>query len=423
MSDTPLPPADPPRPADADRRLATREQELRTLLELAQAFGRDLEPGAILGRLGYALMGQLLVRRVAAFLRGPDGRLESVARTGAGALPDVPDALADAAGPTVLAAGPLAEAGFAVAIPLRAGDVSRGVVLIGARAGGGPPDPDAFHFAAALAALAVGAIETADRVADRVAARVAAEQAAEEMRVARDIQRGLLPRALPAVPGLDLAVRWRPSHAVSGDTYDVAALTGGRLVVAVGDVVGKGLPAALLTSTLQAGLRLLRPSGLDAGAALAAATTRLDRLVAEVTEPHQFATLAWAVVDPRAGRVWSVAAGHPAPRVVRAGGHVDALDAGGPLLGVLPGATFTFAEAAFEPGDTLVLFTDGLTETARPDGEEWGEEGLDAALVPGLGAGALLDHLVAASDAFAGTFAEGRRDDLTAVAVRYDGPA
>lgn len=413
--------------------LATREQELRTLLELAQAFGRDLEPGAILARLGYALMGQLLVRRVAALLCGTDGRL--VAMTGADALPDDLlhpggdlDALAGAVGPVEIAPGPLREAGFALAVPLRAGDVSRGVVLVGPRAGGGRPDPAVFSFVAALAALAVGALETADRVSERVAARVAAEQADEEMRLARGIQRGLLPGALPRVPGLDVAVRWRPSRAVSGDTYDVAELPplhgeeGGRLLVAVADVVGKGIPAALLMAAVQAGLRLVRPdiaAAADVGAALVHAATRLDRLVAESTEAHQFVTLALVVVDPGAGRVWSVAAGHPAPRVVRADGRVEALGGGGPLLGVLPDAAYTASESAFGPGDALVVFSDGLTEALRADGAEWGDDGLDAALpaaAQARSAEALVDRLVAASTAFATAGAEA--DDLTVVAVR-----
>lgn len=423
---------DPPA-ASTRHALATREQELRTLLELSQAFGRDLEPGAILARLGYALMGQLLVQRATALLRGPDGRLVAVAR--ADALPDVPEALADADGPVALLPGPLADAGFALAVPLRAGDVSRGVVLVGPRVGGGPPDPAVFSFVAALAALAVGALETADRVAERVAARVAAEQAREEMRLARGIQRGLLPQGLPAVAGLDVAVRWRPSRAVSGDTYDVAALPplhgeeGGRLLVAVADVVGKGIPAALLMAAVQTGLRLVRPdigAAADVGAALAHAATRLDRLVSESTEAHQFVTLALAVVHPGgsagAGRVWSVAAGHPAPRIVRADGRVEALGGGGPLLGVLPVAVYAASEAAFEPGDALVVFSDGLTEALRADGEEWGDDGLDAALPGAAQAGsaeALVDRLVAASTAFATATAEA--DDLTVVVVRHAG--
>ena len=408
---------DPTPPADAGTRqaLASREQELRTLLELSQAFGRDLDPAAILTRLGYALRGQMLVGRAAAFLRTPEGLVPA----SGDAVCDVPVALADLDRPTVLDAGAVRDAGWAVAVPLRAGSVSRGVVLLGPRASGGAPDARAFDFAAALAALAVGALETSDRVADRVADEVAREGAREEMRLAREIQRGLLPRSLPAVPGLDVAVRWRPSAAVSGDTYDAAALPGGRLVVAVADVVGKGIPAALLTSTVQAGLRLLRPDGPDVSVAIARAAQRLDRLIADSTEPHQFATLAWAVVDPASGRVWSVAAGHPAPRIRRRGGAVEALDGGGPLLGVVPGARFTCAEAVLAPGDTLVLFSDGLTESLDAAGDEWGEAGLDAALAlgPDAGADALLGRLVAASDAFAGPASGIAQDDLTAIAV------
>ena len=105
--------------------LASREQELRTLLELSQAFGRELDPGAILARLGYALRGQLLVGRVVALLRRPEGGFE--ARPDA--LPPVPEALADLAAPALLTDPALVAAGYAAVVPLRAGDVSRGVVL------------------------------------------------------------------------------------------------------------------------------------------------------------------------------------------------------------------------------------------------------------------------------------------------------
>ena len=409
--------------------LASREQELRTLFELAQAFGRALDGEAILNRLGFALMGQLFVTRVVVALRDetPGGRLHGahpnglrvVLARGVAAAPDVPATFADLAAPQAL--GPdtaLGRAGFAAAVPLRAGDVSRGVVLLGARASGAPLDAAGFDFAASLAALAVGALETAARVAERVAG----ERVAEEMRLARGIQQRLLPEALPAVRGLDAAARWRPSRTVSGDTYDVATLGRGRLLVAVADVVGKGIPAALLMATVQAGLRLLRAEiaeADDVGRALVAATARLDRLVAESTEPHQFVTLAWAVLDARASCVWSVAAGHPAPRIVRADGTIEALHSGGPLLGVLPDPSFDCAETSFRPGDALVVFSDGLTEALRADGEEWGEERLDACLAPAATAAALLDGLLAASDAFATSGAEA--DDLTLVAVRHAG--
>ena len=427
--------------AAAVRRQEARAQELRTLFEASQAFGRALDREAILNRLGFALMGQLLVARFAVALcdtGGDDGHdgaaplAVSFSRGAEGGAGPVPCALADLPAPRPLGeSDALHGAGWRWAVPLRAGDVSRGVVLLGPRATG-ELDADAADFAAALAALAVGALETADRVAERLDR----ERLDAEVAIARDVQRRLLPEALPAPAGLDVAARWRPSRDVSGDTYELADLGGGRLLVAVADVVGKGIGAALLMATLQAGFRLLRPDLEAPGASLAAATARLDRLVAESTRPHQFVTLAWGVVEPAPprpdgddrgtnGAGWRfryVVAGHPPPRVVRAGGAVEALDVGGPLLGVLDRPAFTEGEAFLGPGDAVLLYTDGATEAQDGAGDEIGPEGLDGLLATAGGADAigLLDAVAAGLDAWAaGGAAED--DDLTLVAVRVEG--
>ena len=284
---------------------------------------------------------------------------------------------------------------------------------------GDAPDLD---FAAALAALAVGALETADRVEERVER----ERLREEVRLAREVQARLLPETLPRVPGLDVAARWRPSRDVSGDTYDAVALGDGRVLVAVADVVGKGIGAALLMATLQSGFRLVQPdveTADDPGAALAAATVRLDRLVRESTEPHQFVTLAWAVIDAE-GAAHAVVAGHPSPRVRRADGRLDEVPVGGPLLGVLPGATFAPSTLTLAPGDALVLYTDGATEAQDAAGEELGPEGLDrvlasASATSAAGLAVAVEEAVDAWDAGAD-----EPDDLTLVVVRMeDSPA
>ena len=406
----------------ANRALAARAHALRTLFELAQAFGQALDHEAIVNRLAYALMGQLLVRRVAVALcdsDDADGPLDLVLARGTAAAVDVPRALCTLTEPAALDDGPLADAGWRWAAPLRAGDVSRGAILLGPPAFAGDdwtPDADTTDFTAALAALAVGALETADRVEERLER----ERLREEVRLAREVQSRLLPASLPALPGLDLAARWRPSRDVSGDTYHAAALDG-RALVAVADVVGKGIGASLLMATLQAGFRLVEldlDGAADLGAALEAATARLDRLVHASTEPHQFVTLAWAVVDP-AGDVWSVVAGHPPPRLLRADGTIEALASGGPLLGVLPGATFSASRARLAPGDALVFYTDGATEARSAADEELGPDGLDGVLRQSTAgtAGALADDLVDAVDAWAeGGAAED--DDLTVVALR-----
>ena len=404
--------------AAAHRALAARAHALRTLFELAQAFGRALDREAIVSRLAYALMGQLMIRRVAvALCESADGPMDLVLARGAEAV-EVPLALCTLTAPVPLDDAALRAEGWRWVVPLRAGDVTRGAVLLGPPAFAADdwtPDADTTDFTAALAALAVGALETADRVEERVDR----ERLREEVRLAREVQARLLPATLPALPGLDVAARWRPSRDVSGDTYHAADL-GGRLLVAVADVVGKGIGASLLMATLQAGFRMVEPDLLDAedlGAALEAATARLDRLVHASTEAHQFVTLAWAVIEPETGAVWSVVAGHPPPRLLRADGVVEPLPPGGPLLGVVPGATFTASRTVLATGDALVFYTDGATEAQDADGTELDTDGLDRILAAGpRDAAALVESVVLAVDAWA----EGgdmEADDLTIVAV------
>ena len=354
------------------------------------------------------------------------------ARGDEGGAASVPCDLADLPAPRAFHAGDdLWRAGWRWAVPLRAGDVSRGVVLLGPRAAG-ELDAEAADFAAALAALAVGALETSDRLGERIDR----ERLREEVRLARAVQVGLLPERLPTVAGLDLAARWRPSRDVSGDTYEVCDLGGGRLLVAVADVVGKGIGASLLMATLQAGFRLLQPDLEAPGADLAAATGRLDRLVAQSTDPNQFVTLAWGLVEPTppgapseasgGGAGWRfrfVVAGHPPPRLLRAGGAIESLDVGGPLLGVLDDAPFAQGEVALGPGDALLLYTDGAVEAQDADGEELGVDGLDRILAGQTvtAAAPLLDGVVGAVDAWTPS-GEATDDDLTLVAVVRDGP-
>ena len=408
--------------AAANRRQAARAQELRTLFELSQAFGAALDREAILNRLGFALMGQLLVTRLAVALcdstREDDQAPIAVTFTRGvtGAVDDVPCALANLDGPCRLdPTSELAGEGWTWAVPLRAGDVSRGAVLLGARATG-EIDPEAADFAAALAALAVGALETSDRVAERLER----ERIREEVRLAREVQARLLPEALPEIQGLDVAAYWRPSRDVSGDTYEAVALGPHRLVVAVADVVGKGIGASLLMATLQAGFRLLHDDLDVPRPDLAAATARLDALVRQSTEATQFVTLAWGIVDAEAATFTYVVAGHPPPRLLHADGTIQALTCGGPLLGVLPDVTYTQGTVRLGAGDTVLLYTDGATEAQDGRGEELETAGLDRALRPADSAQSTVEAVVEAVDAWA-EGGDAEADDLTLVAVRRTG--
>jgi serine phosphatase RsbU (regulator of sigma subunit) len=197
------------------------------------------------------------------------------------------------------------------------------------------------------------------------------------MQLAAEIQRRILPKGAPAVPGWELAGWNRPARRVGGDYYDFLPLAGGRLGITVGDVSGKGMPAALLVSTLHSAVRLL----LENGALDADLLQRLNRHILVSSTPNKFITLLVADLEPRAGVLRYLNAGHNPGLVVRAqGGAVEALRPGGLPLGMLPGAAYRADSLALLPGDLLCLYSDGITECVSPAEEEFAVERLTALL-------------------------------------------
>ena len=200
------------------------------------------------------------------------------------------------------------------------------------------------------------------------AIQVAQEQIVEKQRLeqeiatARQIQMRLLPVSLPVVPGYALAAGSTPSKQVGGDYFDFLPLPDGRLGIAVADVSGKGIPAALLMSNLQASLH----GQVLHEAPVTDVVERMNEQLARSTDTHMFATFFYGVLDPSTGRIAAVNAGHEPPLIVRANGTIDEMPAGGLILGMLPGQTYREAQAVLEPGDTLVLYTDGITEAMGP---------------------------------------------------------
>jgi serine phosphatase RsbU (regulator of sigma subunit)/DNA-binding response OmpR family regulator/anti-sigma regulatory factor (Ser/Thr protein kinase) len=205
-------------------------------------------------------------------------------------------------------------------------------------------------------------IDLAQLVAERVSVAVERARLYErEHMVSTALQRSLLPGALPAVPGARTAVRYQPAGwglEAGGDWYDGIEQPSGRCAFAVGDVVGRGVPAAAMMGSLRNALRAYLAEGHDPSAALA----RLDALV-ERSGPGTLATVACVAYDPRTGELEYASAGHPPPLLVPPDGPSRFLDH--PLglpIGVLPDATFEERRVTLEPGSTLLLFTDGLVE-------------------------------------------------------------
>ncbi len=411
---------------EANRDLGQRIQQLDTLFDLSQEFNRTLDADRAVKLLSFALMGQLLVGRYVLLLRGEDGQMDCVTARNA-AEPDAETVrrlctqtrllLLDEETPPEWAA--LREAGFELVLPLRMREETRGVLLLGPKRTGRPYEGDDVEFLTSLGLLALTSVENARGLA----ARIDKERLEEEMRLAREIQERLLPREVPTVEGLGVAALALPSRFVAGDYFDAVRLDADRLLFAVGDVSGKGLPASLLMANLQACLHVLRGSLAAETLSLAEATGRVNSVIHHNTGSTTFITFFWGIYDRRDGRVRYVNAGHNPPVHVSAAGLIERLDEGGLLLGVLDGAPYAEGETALAPGDVLLLFTDGVTEawSAEDSDDEYGEPRLLDAVRAHRAepAQAILDTIRADVRAF--TAGGPLDDDLTLLVLRRTG--
>lgn len=194
-----------------------------------------------------------------------------------------------------------------------------------------------------------------------------------ELATARQIQRALLPKRL-SFPGLDVAVGFEPCQWVGGDYVDAVQLPDGRVLLAVADVCGKGLQAALVTSSLQTMVR----ASVDGVPSVAGLMQRMNRHLCEWLPAHSFVTMVAAAIDPATGAVECVNAGHPPALIVDRDGDLRALQAGAnPVLGVAPFRVES-QRTLLEPGDVLLMYTDGLTELRNPAKDMLGQERLGA---------------------------------------------
>lgn len=242
------------------------------------------------------------------------------------------------------------------------------------------------------------------------------EQSALHQREERDallIQRALLPAMLPWNELFQVAGSWQPASGVGGDCYDVSLFTPTTLGLSIADVAGKGLPAALLMSSLQAAVRAFAVESTPPPAICAS----VNRLLCNQMIAGRFATMCVLRLDRARGALTYANAGHNPPLVVRADGTLERLTAGGIVVGVFPDATFDGGQVALQAGDRVLLFTDGITEARDGADDEYGEARLAAALVRHrlLDAASLHDALWADVSAFTGN--RGFQDDATLVVV------
>jgi phosphoserine phosphatase RsbU/P len=241
------------------------------------------------------------------------------------------------------------------------------------------------------------------------------ERLNRELEIARQVQARLLPQRYPLVKGLDFAGFSRTAQEVGGDYYDFIALENGKLGVAIGDVSGKGISAALLMASVRSALHGLTFSG---GLSLAKLVAGLNRIIFDSSNSNRFVTFFFGEYDPGERVLAYVNAGHNAPVLLRAGGEVDRLEIGGPVLGMFPSAEYEQGQVQLRSGDVLLAFTDGISEAMTAGFEEWGEERLIAAAKGQVQRAAqdIVTAMVASADRF--TAGAAQNDDLSLVVLK-----
>jgi sigma-B regulation protein RsbU (phosphoserine phosphatase) len=238
------------------------------------------------------------------------------------------------------------------------------------------------------------------------------ERIESELELAATIQRQLLPRDLPRVPGLELAARNRPTRQVGGDYFDLFPLSGGRLAFVVADVSGKGVPAALLVSTVHAAFHLQ----IDDAKTVADLIGRIDRHLQRYAATRKFLTAFFGLLEPDSGTLRYVSAGHNPALLQRRSGEFEQLKATGVPLGMFPNGSWKEESVTLERGDSLCVYTDGVSEALNAADEEFGLDRLGKLLLPSAPVDLLCKSVFDAVEAFAADVPQ--YDDQTLLLVR-----
>ena len=298
-----------------------------------------------------------------------------------------------------------------IAVPLQTSDRVIGLINVDSRSFARPFTPDDLDLLTVLANVAAIRIEN-----QRLAlVEVQKQIISRDLEQAADIQRRLLPRESPVVPGYEIAGHNLPCQTVGGDYFDFFPYEDGRIGLVLGDVSGKGMPAALLMTALKGGVQVLLG---EAPSDVSSVMSRLDRVVAANFPRNRFVSLFFGLLEPVSGDLIYCNAGHNPPFLVRAAGSIERLPSCGTILGIFPEMGYEVKTCRLERGDVLTLYSDGVTEENNPAGEEFGEDRLSQLLLEkGRGQAAdLVEGIRRAVVAWAA--GAGAADDVTVVVAR-----
>jgi phosphoserine phosphatase RsbU/P len=371
---------------DANRNLDRKIQELNTLFDLSKEFNIGLDEKKVIRLVTFALLGQIGVKSYAICLRNQEGlniiasRLEGSERLEQ-ILPQLCDLEKSATIQDLLklkafrlAAAQLLSMGITAVVPMHVQQKTKGMILLGERLRGGVYTQADLEFLYSVGNLAIISIENARLFKEAIEK----QRMEDELNIAREIQQGLLPEKLPSIPTFDIAALTIPSKEVGGDYYDVIARQKGDYILAIGDVSGKGTPAALLMASVQAALRALAPLCTS----VSETTGQINDLTCANTRGgSRFITFFWGLLDAQTRQFRFSNAGHNPPYLLRKNGSMEELEEGGLILGIFKTvAPYAEASVTLMPGDVLVMYTDGISEAMDMEGRQFTEEHLQEIL-------------------------------------------
>jgi len=305
----------------------------------------------------------------------------------------------------------LREAGAVLVVPMISAGVPVGMLALGPRKSERDYTTDDRQLLDALARYAAPAIRVGQLVHEQQAEALRRERIEQQLKVARLVQRQFLPNSLPELSGWQMAAFYRPALVVGGDFYDFIPLPGGRVMVVIGDVTDKGVPAALVMASTHSLLRAAAPRLISPGAVL----EQVNELLCEDTPAQMFVTCFALVVESATGGVTFANAGHDVPYVRTAGG-VTELHARGMPLGLMPGMTYEEKTFVFQPGDRALLHSDGLSEAHGTRREMFGFPRVAALAGRETSCQALLDLCLRELEVFTGP-GYVQEDDITLLAL------
>jgi serine phosphatase RsbU (regulator of sigma subunit) len=306
----------------------------------------------------------------------------------------------------------LRAAGVVMVVPLISSGTLIGLLNLGPRLSERGYSGEDRRLLGALAGYAAPAMRVGQLVRQQQAEARNRERIEQELKVAQLIQQQFLPKAVPDLPSWHVAAFYRPARTVGGDFYDFIALPDGRVMLVVGDVTDKGVPAALVMASTHALLRGAAPRLISPGEVLA----HVNDLLCVDIPAHMFVTCLVLVLDPATGRLDFANAGHDVPYVRTAGGVAE-LRARGMPLGLMPGAEYEEKTFQMEPGDCALLHSDGLAEAHGPGREMFGFPRVAALVGKGESGEGLIDACLTELAAFTGEGHE-QEDDITLVTLQ-----